>query len=65
MRADVGALGAITGCVILEDHAGSVEREDRLDVVSVPRVVVALDRPLELGGLVPRIHAREYRSHKH
>ena len=62
VRADVVALDTVAGGVVLEDHAGSVERDDRLDVLGVPGVVVALDRLLELGGGIPRIHAREYRT---
>ena len=61
VRADGVPLDAIPGGVVLEDHPGSVERDDRVHVVRVPGVVVALDRPLELVGGVAGIHAGEYR----
>ena len=53
VRTDGVALDAIAGRVVLEDHPGSMEREDRLHVMGVPGVVVALDRLLELGGGIP------------
>src|SRR5581483_9650773 len=37
--------------VVLEDHAGGVQGNDRVDVVGVPRLVVALDHlPQRRGG---------------
>ena len=44
VRADLVALDALTGRVVLEHHARRVQREDRVDVVGVPGGVVALDR---------------------
>ena len=57
---DVRALRELAGRVVLEHHAGRVERDDEVDVVRVPRVVVALDRPLELGGAPCRWHGAQY-----
>ena len=58
VRPDVVALDPLARGVVLEDHPGSVQSHDRVDVVRVPGVVVALDQPLELGR---GVHAREYR----
>ena len=41
------ALGVLAGRVVLEHHARRVHRDDRVDVVRVPCVVVARDRLLE------------------
>ena len=56
VRADVVALHPLAGRVVLEHHPGRMERDDRVDVVRVPGVVVALDRPLELGRGVSLAH---------
>ena len=57
VRADVVSVHALARGVVLEDHSRSVEGEDRLDVVGVPGVVVALDGSLELGS-----RSTEYRT---
>jgi len=62
VRPDLVALDALPGRVVLEDHPGSVEGDDRGHVVGVPRLVVALDRPLERRGGVPLVHVHEYRT---
>src|SRR5205809_1101896 len=45
----VGSFCALPGGVVLEDHVGGVHGDDRLDVVPVPGVVVAVDRLAQLG----------------
>ena len=49
----VRALGALVGRVVVEDDLGVMQRVDRLEVLPVPRVVVAVD---QLGDLA-RVHA--------
>ena len=43
------ALGRLAGGVVVEHHVGRVHRHDRVEVVGVPRVVVAGNRVLERG----------------
>ena len=47
---DLVCLGPLARGVVLEHHAGRVERDDRVEVVRVPGVVVALDHLLQRGG---------------
>jgi hypothetical protein len=54
--ADVVPFGPLAGGVVLEDHPRRVEGDDRVEIVRVPGLVVALDRSLELGGAVRRSH---------
>jgi hypothetical protein len=46
VRTNRVAFGALTGGVVLKDHARSVQGNDRVDVVRIPRVVVARDHVL-------------------
>ena len=62
VRADGIALDAVARGVVLEHHPGRVKRQDRRHVVGVPGVVVALDRLLELGGGIARIHGASIAS---
>ena len=45
---NLAPLRTLTRGVILEDHVGSVHRDDRVDVVLVPGPVVAVERDLAL-----------------
>src|SRR6185295_2531801 len=55
-RADVVphlvAVGGLAGGVVLEDHVGRVHGHDRVEVMVVPRLVVAADCLLETLGRV-------------
>src|SRR5262249_44994257 len=56
-RADVladliGALRGLARRVVLEDHVGRVHRDDRVEVVVVPGLVVTPDRLIETLGRV-------------
>src|SRR5262249_52762027 len=42
--------------VVLEHHAGCMERDDRVEVLGVPRLVVPLDHLLERCGRVGVAH---------
>src|SRR4029079_1093760 len=42
--------------VVLEDHPRRMEREDRVDVLRVPRLVVPLDQLLQRGGGIGFAH---------
>ena len=44
------ALGGLAGGVVVEDHVRRVHRHDRVEVVGVPGLVVAVDRVGERPG---------------
>src|SRR2546421_1903004 len=57
MLADGVSLDALVRGPVVEDEAGRVHRDDRVDVLPVPRVVVALDRLAESVRIVPVRHS--------
>src|SRR5436190_8532258 len=58
--AHVGPFGPLAGGVVLEDHVGRVHCDDRVDVVPVPGVVVAVDRLAQLWLLGGARHAQAH-----
>jgi hypothetical protein len=62
VRPDGVTLDAITGGVVLEDHARAWYETIASTSVRVPGVVVALDRLLERVAGIACIHTHEYRT---
>src|SRR5438132_2241143 len=57
--ADGVALDALVRRPVVEDEVRRVHRDDRVHVLTVPGVVVALDRLLERLGAVGLVHSRD------